>query len=87
MRVSEFVSLLLPAAAAATVIPRTGTPKALYFLDNNPAGASVVSLQLSDSDGTLSNPVRTSTGGVGLFGLTATGPGAGGKHTDDTTLI
>lgn len=41
--------------------------RAAYFLDNNPGGASVVSLNIF-SNGTLSNPVRTSTGGNGSYG-------------------
>jgi len=47
--------------------------KALYFLDNNPAGSSIVALKIAE-DGTLSDPVRTSTGGSGSIGLTADGP-------------
>lgn len=40
--------------------------RAAYFLDNNPSGASVVSLSIA-VNGTLSNPIRTSTGGVGSW--------------------
>ncbi|KAH8812779.1 hypothetical protein F5884DRAFT_856075 [Xylogone sp. PMI_703] len=40
--------------------------KAAYFLDNDPKGASVVSLNIA-GDGSLSNPIRTSTGGVGAL--------------------
>jgi hypothetical protein len=40
--------------------------RVLYFLDNDPNGNSVVSVKISDSDGTLSSPVKTSTGGSGL---------------------
>lgn len=45
--------------------------RAAYFQDNGSAGNSIVALQISSSDGTLSNPVRTSTGGEGLAGLLA----------------
>jgi hypothetical protein len=41
--------------------------RAAYFLDNNPSGSSVVSLNIANN-GTLSNPIRTSTGGVGSWG-------------------
>lgn len=41
--------------------------RAVYFLDNNPSGASVVSLNIL-SNGTLSNPVRTFTNGNGSYG-------------------
>jgi hypothetical protein len=45
--------------------------RVLYFLDNDPAGNSIVSVKISDRDGTLSSPVRTSTGGNGLPDLIA----------------
>ncbi|KAI1760796.1 hypothetical protein GGR53DRAFT_525712 [Hypoxylon sp. FL1150] len=50
-------------------------PRALYFLENNPAGANIVSLKVSDQDGSLSNPARISTGGNGLVGIGSTGAG------------
>ncbi|KAL7907504.1 hypothetical protein GGI35DRAFT_470703 [Trichoderma velutinum] len=40
--------------------------RAAYFLDNDPNGASVVSLDIS-SNGTLSGPARTLTGGKGSW--------------------
>lgn len=48
-----------------------GQNRAAYFQDNDPAGNSLVALQISGYDGTLSNPVKTSTGGKGLAGLIA----------------
>ncbi|KAF1985600.1 hypothetical protein K402DRAFT_334137 [Aulographum hederae CBS 113979] len=44
--------------------------KALYFLQNDPTGASIVSLEL-DQYGKVSNAVQTPTGGSGLQGITA----------------
>lgn len=41
-------------------------PRAAYFLDNDPSGASIVSLDIL-SNGTLSSPVRTLTGGKGSW--------------------
>lgn len=41
--------------------------RAAYFLDNDPSGASVVSLNIL-SNGTLSNPVRTFSKGNGSYG-------------------
>lgn len=46
--------------------------KAAYFLDNDPAGSSIVALKI-DGEGKVSDPVRTSTGGVGSIGVNATG--------------
>ncbi|RFU34503.1 hypothetical protein B7463_g1867, partial [Scytalidium lignicola] len=46
-------------------------PKAVYFI-TNAANNSIVALKVND-DGTLSNGSMTSTGGVGLSGLDATG--------------
>lgn len=51
--------------------PRDTTPRAAYFLDNDPAGDFIVSLKISIADGTLSSPVRTSTVCNGLAGLVA----------------
>ena len=71
--------LLLPTAIAApgsllvgrSTFQHPHSPVA-YFLDNDPAGNSIVSLKIS-SDGTLSDPVRTSTNGCGSFQVNATG--------------
>jgi hypothetical protein len=46
--------------------------KAVYFLDDDPSGSSVVSLKVS-YDGRLSDPVRTSTDGFGSIGVNGTG--------------
>lgn len=65
--------LLAPVLVSAAVINSRnsrGSSRAAYFLDNNPAGSSIISLKIAD-DGTLSYPVRTSTGGKGLLALTA----------------
>lgn len=48
--------------------PQDSRNRATYFLENDPAGNSIISLKISE-DGTLSSPVRTSTGGNGLSGL------------------
>lgn len=58
---------------------RAFSPRAAYFLDNNPEGSSIVSLAIAEN-GTLYNPVRTSTGGIGELNLVAnaTGPAAPG---------
>ncbi|KAN0102801.1 hypothetical protein V8E51_011114 [Hyaloscypha variabilis] len=85
--------LLAPVLVSAAAICSRDTSRAAYFLDNNPAGASIISLQIAE-DGTLSNPVRTSTGGIGLFALTAgtngTAAAAGGADTlftQDSVLV
>jgi hypothetical protein len=76
MKTSQWL-LAYAHVAAAAVIARSG-PQALYYLDNEAAGATIVSLKIGQ-DGTLSDPVRTPTGGKGMFGLTATGLGGGGE--------
>jgi hypothetical protein len=43
--------------------------QALYFQDNNPDGAAIVSLAIDLKTGMLSNPTRTPTGGLGLFAI------------------
>jgi hypothetical protein len=62
----RFVFLLVLQLLVATADIAVGGGRVLYFLDNDQAGNSIVSLQISDSDGTLSSPVRTLTGGKGL---------------------
>lgn len=57
--------------------PRPGPPgfpiaSAAYFLENNPHGSNIVSLQIG-TDGHLSDPTRTPTGGVGSLMVNATG--------------
>ena len=67
--------LLIPLVSAAALLPRDESSRAAYFLDNNPAGTSIVALAISAEDGTLSNPIRTPAGGVGLQQLTASATG------------
>jgi hypothetical protein len=67
--------LLALSAAASPFSPeykRDGTNRAAYFLDNNPAGSSIITLKISE-DGLLSSPVRISTGGLGLYGKNSGG--------------
>ena len=77
-------SLFIPSLVSAAAIGLRDNPnlRAAYFLKNDPAGSSIISLKISVEDGTLSSPVVTSTGGKGLFGLTASktggAPAAGG---------
>lgn len=59
--------------SSASILPDCGPNqdanaalRAAYFLDNDPSGASVVSLSIL-SNGTLSNPVRASTEGNGSW--------------------
>ncbi|PTD08466.1 hypothetical protein FCULG_00012493 [Fusarium culmorum] len=67
------ISLLLLAASWASAMPKPEHSKgALYFLDSDPNGASVVSFGIA-RDGSLGEPVRTSTGGNGLIGNNANG--------------
>ncbi|ESZ91748.1 hypothetical protein SBOR_7855 [Sclerotinia borealis F-4128] len=61
-----FTTLVL----AAAIIPRhSSRDAAAYFLDNNPNGSSIIALKISHEDGTISSPIRTSTRGKGMFGL------------------
>lgn len=59
----------------AVSYPREDSPhtqdRAAYFQDNDSASNSLVALQISEYDGSLSDPVKTSTGGKGLAGLIA----------------
>lgn len=52
--------------------PSHQTGKAAYFLDNDPAGSSIVSMRI-DENGLLCDPERTSTHGKGANGMHSTG--------------
>jgi hypothetical protein len=70
---STFVLALSATATPLSVnYERDESNRAAYFLDNNPAGSSIITLKISD-DGFLSSPTRISTGGVGLFGVNSGG--------------
>ena len=45
------------------------TSKIAYFQDDIVNGSNIIALRISDTDGTLSNPVSTATGGKGYTGL------------------
>ncbi|WPH00747.1 Hypothetical protein R9X50_00357700 [Acrodontium crateriforme] len=49
------------------------TSKAAYFLDNDPAGSSIVSIRIDESGMLRDSPVRTSTRGNGAIGMNSTG--------------
>jgi len=77
----SFTSFLLGCQLSAVLaLPMAeslfGINRVLYFLDNDPAGNSVVSAQISDRDGTLSSPVKIATGGKGLPQLAAVSQGS-----------
>ena len=53
------------------MIRSMATTGAAYFQDNDAAGNSLIALLISEYNGTLSDLVKTSTGGKGLAGLIA----------------
>jgi hypothetical protein len=70
---STFVLALSVAASPLSIEhKRDDSNRAAYFLDNNPAGSSIIALKISE-DGFLSSPVRISTGGEGLYGKNSGG--------------
>ncbi|MCJ1249203.1 hypothetical protein MMC30_006426 [Trapelia coarctata] len=72
---SLLASLLSVASARVVNTERDSRPRAAYTLDNDAAGASIIAMKISLGDGTLSSPVKISTGGQGLLGNNANGPG------------
>ena len=68
-------SLLSVASARALHTERDSRSRAAYTLDNDAAGASIIAMKISLADGTLSLPVKTSTGGRGLLANTVNGQG------------
>lgn len=79
MRFLTLAITLAVAVSAAPLGPGHGNPwwhqhaaKAVYFLDDDPSGSSVVSLRVG-KDQLLSDPVRTSTNGFGAIGVNGTG--------------
>lgn len=80
--------LLLPQLVAAASLRSWGSPSAhgaAYFLDNSPAGSSIIALKISQ-DGKLSDPMRTSTGGKGLYALGASADGGPPASVGDGML-
>jgi hypothetical protein len=55
----------------ASYITQPSTSRAAYLISNDPTGNSVVALAVSETDGTLSSPVLTSTLGLGMAELIA----------------
>ncbi|KAH7245501.1 hypothetical protein BKA59DRAFT_544757 [Fusarium tricinctum] len=69
----KFISTLAFAASLAHASPKPSVSHgALYFLDSDPQGASVVSFSI-DENGIPRNPQRTSTSGSGLIGMNVNG--------------
>ncbi|KAF4340268.1 3-carboxymuconate cyclase [Fusarium beomiforme] len=63
----KFLNALLVTASLVQAHPKPyKSHRALYFLDSDPQGASVVSFNIG-KDGSLGQPQRTSTGGKGLI--------------------
>ncbi|TAQ83142.1 hypothetical protein B7494_g8532 [Chlorociboria aeruginascens] len=60
----------------------------IYIMENNPAGASILALSIF-SDGRLSNPIRTSTRGVGERAIAADGGPSGpdSLFTQDSVVV
>lgn len=80
-----FLSL---ASAAPWQGPGDSGVRAIYTLSNDPAGNNILSLALSQSNGTVSLPVLTSTGGKGLLGLNVGPPfGAPGSPAGPDALF
>lgn len=73
----KFLNTLVFVASLASATP-TRHSRALYFLDSDPQGASVVSFEVA-KDGSLGEPQRTSTGGKGLIGITNNGTATVGE--------
>jgi hypothetical protein len=63
----KFVNALLVTASLTQAHPKPHkSDRALYFLDSDPQGASVVSLSIA-KDGSFGQPQRISTSGKGLI--------------------
>ncbi|KAF4450372.1 hypothetical protein F53441_6496 [Fusarium austroafricanum] len=68
----KFLDALVLAASCVHAWPKPHSNRALYFLDSNPEGASVVSFNVH-RNGALGKPQRTSTDGKGLIGMDMNG--------------
>jgi hypothetical protein len=71
MRFSVAFVCQLAIALALPADNFVGSERVLYIQDNDSSGNSIVSAKISNTDGTLSSGVRTSTGGNGLDLLVA----------------
>lgn len=60
---------------------------AIYILNNDPRGASIIAATVS-RNGTFSSPTNTSTGGKGLSGVTGPGqPNVGGLFGSNSVVV
>jgi hypothetical protein len=66
MRFTLAFACQLVAVLALPAETYVGGQRVLYIQDNDPSGNSILAHQISNTDGTLSSGVRTSTGGYGL---------------------
>jgi hypothetical protein len=83
----KFLPSLVIAASLAKALPRAPhASRALYFLDSDPQGASVVSFKVAE-DGSLGTPQKTSSGGKGLIGNNMNGQVAVGKYHRSSRLL
>lgn len=69
-----FNYLLVPTVVSALAVNKrtdcdAPSPRALYMLDTNPNGSTVVGFSINVDDGSLSDQVVTPTGQLGLMGL------------------
>lgn len=66
MRFTLAFACQLVAVLALPAATHVGSKRVIYIQDNDPSGNSILAAQISNTDGTLSSGVRTSTGGKGL---------------------
>ncbi|MCJ1284367.1 hypothetical protein MMC26_003698 [Xylographa opegraphella] len=79
---------LVPLVVPRVISRRETRPRAAYTLDNDGAGAYILALRIDLANGTVSPPVKTPTGGLGLLGTTATGPaGPDGLFGQNAVLV
>ena len=61
--------------SSSLVVEKRTSSRAAYVLENNPAGAAIISFSIDEYSGRVSSPVKTLTGGTGGIGLIAAGGG------------
>ena len=84
----HFLYCTLIASALAAPWHMNNHTRAIYTLSNDPSGNNLLSLAISPTDGTVSSPVLTSTGGKGLRGLNVGPPfGAPGSPAGPDSLF
>lgn len=87
LRLSFLTIGLVAVSSLSQAYPAKYGTSVIYTLDNNPNGASIIAMKISENR-TVSSRVMTPTGGRGLSGVTGPGqPNVGSLFGSDAVVV